>query len=31
MTKAELVELAKKRGLPVSGNKKNIISRLEKD
>ena len=29
MTKAELVELAKKRGLPVSGNKKKIISRLE--
>ena len=31
MTKAELVELAKKRGLPVSGTKKKIISRLEKD
>mgnify|MGYP001308387027 CR=1 FL=1 len=29
MTKAELVELAKKRRLPVSGNKKKIISRLE--
>ena len=29
MTKAELVELAKKRGLPVSGPKKKIISRLE--
>ena len=29
MTKAELVELAKKRGLAVSGTKKKIISRLE--
>jgi len=29
MTKVELVELAKKRGLPTSGNKKEIISRLE--
>ena len=29
MTKAELVELAKKRGVPISGNKKKIISRLE--
>ena len=31
MTKAELVELAKKRGLPVSGTKKKIISRLEEN
>jgi hypothetical protein len=31
MTKAELVELAKKRGLPVSGPKKKIISRLEEN
>jgi len=30
MTKAELVELAKKRNLSTSGNKKKIISRLEK-
>tara|TARA_B110000240_G_C13457895_1_gene435340 strand:- start:6 stop:1337 length:1332 start_codon:yes stop_codon:yes gene_type:complete len=30
MTKAELVELAKKRNLSTSGNKKTIISRLEK-
>ena len=29
MTKAELVELAKKRGLAVSGTKKKLISRLE--
>ena len=29
MTKTELVELAEKRGLPTSGNKKEIISRLE--
>ena len=29
MTKAELVELAKKRGLSVSGTKKKLISRLE--
>ena len=29
MTKAELVELAKKRGLAFSGTKKKIISRLE--
>ena len=31
MTKAELVELAEKRNLSTSGNKKKIISRLEKD
>ena len=31
MTKAELVELAKKRGLPVSGTKKKLISRLEEN
>ena len=31
MTKAELVELAKKRGLPVSGTKKKIIARLEEN
>ena len=31
MTKADLVELAKKRGLPVSGTKKKIISRLEEN
>ena len=31
MNKAELVELAKKRGLPVSGTKKKIVSRLEAD
>ena len=30
MTKAELVELAKKRGLAVSGTKKKLISRLGK-
>ena len=29
MTKAELVELAKKRGLAFSGTKKKLISRLE--
>jgi len=29
MTKAELVELAKKRGLAISGTKKKLISRLE--
>ena len=29
MTKAELVELAKKRALAFSGTKKKIISRLE--
>ena len=29
MTKAELVELAKKRGLAVSGTKKKLISRLD--
>ena len=29
MTKAELVELAKKRGLAASGTKKKLISRLE--
>ena len=29
MTKAELVELAKKRGLAISGTKKTLISRLE--
>ena len=29
MTRTELVELAEKRGLPVSGTKKEIISRLE--
>ena len=31
MTKADLVELAKKRGLPVSGTKKKIIARLEEN
>ena len=31
MTKADLVELAKKRGLPVSGTKKKLISRLEEN
>ncbi len=31
MTKAELVELAKERGLPVSGTKKKIIARLEEN
>ena len=31
MTKAELVELAKKRGLAFSGTKKKIIARLEKN
>ena len=31
MTKAELIELAEKRKLSTSGNKKKIISRLEKD
>ena len=31
MTKTELVELAEKRGLPVSGTKKEIISRLEEN
>ena len=30
MTKAELVELAKKRGLSVTGSKKTLIARLEK-
>jgi len=31
MTKADLVELAKKRGLAFSGTKKKIISRLEEN
>jgi len=31
MTKVDLVELAKKRGLPVSGTKKKIIARLEEN
>ena len=31
MTKADIVELAKKRGLPVSGTKKKIIARLEEN
>ena len=31
MTKAELVELAKERGLLVSGTKKKIIARLEEN
>jgi len=31
MTKAELVELAKERGLSVSGTKKKIIARLEEN